>query len=124
MSAAEPPGTAGRHRSDPGPAGPVPSEDVPPAGPGQPEDPVAAAAERPEDLPPAEEALAQDIQATREELGETVAALADKADVKAQMRDKARTVSGNLRGRATQALDDDAHAIGSSTRPGPTAARS
>ena len=116
MSAAEPPGTAGRHLSDPGPAGTMPSEDVPPARPGQPEDPAAAGAGRPEDLLPAEEALAQvEIQATREELAETVAALAANADVKAQMRDKAREVSGNLRGRATQMTQSARSAAGPRT---------
>jgi Protein of unknown function (DUF3618) len=99
MSAAETPGTAGRHRSDPEASETVPSEDLMPVGSEQLEDPAAGAG-RPEDAPPAEEALTQEIQATREDLGETVEALAAKVDVKARARDKARAVSGKARARA------------------------
>ncbi len=42
------------------------------------------------------QALAKDIERTREELGETVAALADKADIMARVRQKAGEVTGRL----------------------------
>ena len=47
--------------------------------------------------------LEQEIERTREQLGETVAALAAKADVKAQVRAKASQVARPLRSRTAQA---------------------
>lgn len=69
--------------------------------------PVVVAAEtKPED----QQAIEADIAHTRQQLGDTVEALAAKADVKAQARDKVADVKGQatekvneLRGRVTAA---------------------
>lgn len=52
-------------------------------------DPTGTAAEGPAPEPADTEAIQSEIERTRAELGETVAALADKADVKAQASAKA-----------------------------------
>jgi hypothetical protein len=50
------------------------------------------------------EQIQQEIEATRAELGETVAALAQKADVKAQARSKLQQTRATVSARTDQAL--------------------
>ena len=54
---------------------------------------------------PEQEALAEEIVRTREQLGETVEALAAKADVKGRAQRRAAQVKENLRGKARTAKD-------------------
>jgi archaellum component FlaD/FlaE len=67
---------------------------------------VSAAAAPPDDP----QQLAEEIERTREQLGETVEQLAAKADVKARAQDKARQVTGRLKGKAGQARQQAAAA--------------
>jgi hypothetical protein len=71
------------------------------------EAPAGATAAAPPDGP---EELKQEIERTREQLGETVAALAARADVKAQARAKVSQATGRLRSRAAQARQQAAAA--------------
>jgi Protein of unknown function (DUF3618) len=54
--------------------------------------------------------LAEEIERTREQLGETVEQLAARADVKARAQEKARQVTGRLKGKAGQARQQAAAA--------------
>jgi hypothetical protein len=54
---------------------------------------------------PEEEALTEEIERTREQLGETVEALASKADVKGRAQRRVAEVKENLRGKARAAKD-------------------
>ncbi len=49
------------------------------------------------------EEIRSDIEETREEVGDTVEALAAKADVKAQARERIDEIKGNVRAKADQA---------------------
>jgi hypothetical protein len=60
---------------------------------------------------PEEEALTEEIERTREQLGETVEALAAKADVKGRAQQRVAEVKGDLRDRA-RAAKDAAQSIG------------
>jgi ElaB/YqjD/DUF883 family membrane-anchored ribosome-binding protein len=61
------------------------------------------------------EAIRQDIEQTRREVGDTAAALAEKADVKAQVKTKAEEIKGRveskrreLAGRAGEVIPESA----------------
>jgi ElaB/YqjD/DUF883 family membrane-anchored ribosome-binding protein len=69
------------------------------------------------------EEIRRDIEATREELGDTVEALAAKADVKAQakervdsVKDQAREKVDDLKGKAQSATPEDAQAHAAAVR--------
>jgi tRNA U34 2-thiouridine synthase MnmA/TrmU len=49
------------------------------------------------------EEIRADITETREQVGDTVEALAEKTDVKAQLRQRVDTVKGNVRAKADEA---------------------
>jgi ElaB/YqjD/DUF883 family membrane-anchored ribosome-binding protein len=67
--------------------------------------------------------IRRDIEETREQLGETVEALAGKADVKAQAKERVDSVKqdakdkiSDLRGKATEAAPDSAGSAASSAQ--------
>lgn len=65
----------------------------------------------------------REIEATREELGETVAALASKADVKAQVQEKKQEVKARAQGMLGKAADASPDGVASTARQASARAR-
>jgi membrane protein involved in colicin uptake len=58
------------------------------------------------------EQIEADIQRTRRDLGDTVAAVAEKADVKAQAKAKVEDAKARLKAKAPDSAGDGAGAVG------------
>lgn len=65
----------------------------------------------------------REIEATRQELGETVAALAGKADVKAQVQEKKQEVKARAQGMLGKAADASPDGVASTARQASSKAR-
>jgi len=90
------------------------------------EDPGAAGSQVSESREPEE--IREDIESTREELGDTVAALAGKADVKGQAKDKVEEVKGQAQekvaGAKQSVMDKKEDLLGKAKQASPEGAAS
>jgi ElaB/YqjD/DUF883 family membrane-anchored ribosome-binding protein len=78
---------------------------------------VEGAGEGDEERSPEE--IRRDIDQTREDLGDTVAAVAQKADVKAQARGKVEEVKGKLKEATPESASGGAQQVATKTQENP-----